>query len=173
MWTEETVETLKKYALEGRSAAWIAAAIGAPSRSAVIGKANRIGVKLNGLRAGPIGRGSCLQPPQSPIAWGHTRSPIAREPRSERQPLAGRGISRARSGVAISRQKRRAEHRMFATAEVGEMRRIGLADIREAECRWPLGDPLEEDFAFCGLEVVKGHAYCAGHCRLVYRSPRA
>ncbi len=176
MWTEETVETLKKYALEGRSAAWIAAAIGAPSRSAVIGKANRIGVKLNGLRTASIGRGSCLQPPPQAISWGRTRSsPIARE-RSERQPLAdtpwGRGGSRARSRAqAISRPTRRADHWMFATAEVGEMRRIGLAEIREAECRWPIGDPTQEDFAFCGLQVAKGRAYCAGHCRLVYRSP--
>ena len=48
MWTEQTVETLKKFASEGKSAAWIAAALGAPSRNAVIGKANRIGIKLNG-----------------------------------------------------------------------------------------------------------------------------
>src|SRR5208283_143936 len=69
--SEQTVETLKKLALEGRSAAWIAAALGAPSRSAVIGKANRIGVKLNGgLRSGPIGERSRLEPPPPGIPWG-------------------------------------------------------------------------------------------------------
>jgi GcrA cell cycle regulator len=49
------------------------------------------------------------------------------------------------------------------------MRRIGLLDIAEADCRWPIGDPVEDDFAYCGLPISKGHAYCAGHCRLAYR----
>ena len=48
LWTAEAVENLKKLALEGRSASVIAAALGAASRNAVIGKANRIGIKLNG-----------------------------------------------------------------------------------------------------------------------------
>ncbi len=47
-WTAEAIETLIRLALEGRSASFIAAALGAASRNAVIGKANRIGVKLNG-----------------------------------------------------------------------------------------------------------------------------
>ena len=48
MWTDEAIDTLRRLALEGRSASSIAAALGAPSRNAVIGKANRIGIKLGG-----------------------------------------------------------------------------------------------------------------------------
>ena len=48
MWTEAAIETLRQLALEGKSASTIAAALGAPSRNAVIGKANRIGIKLTG-----------------------------------------------------------------------------------------------------------------------------
>ena len=48
LWTEEAVEVLKRLALEGRSASVIAAALGAASRNAVIGKASRIGIRLNG-----------------------------------------------------------------------------------------------------------------------------
>src|SRR5271156_2586041 len=48
MWTDAAIETLRQMALEGKSASTIAAALGAPSRNAVIGKANRIGVKLTG-----------------------------------------------------------------------------------------------------------------------------
>ena len=54
------------------------------------------------------------------------------------------------------------------------MRRVGFADIEEVNCcRWPLGDPTDEDFAYCGLETAKGHSYCAGHCRMAYRPPKA
>ncbi len=153
MWTEQTVETLKKLAREGRSAAWIAAALGAPSRSAVIGKASRIGIKLNGAMRSP---------------------PVEDESGSRRQQptnsLLGHALSRPRGrALAIPGQERCSDRWTIATAEVGEMRRIGFTEIGEAECRWPLGDPAQEDFAYCGLQVAKGHAYCAGHCRLVYR----
>jgi len=57
LWTAEAVEDLKRLALEGRSASAIAAAVGAASRNAVIGKANRIGIKLNGDgRAALVGK---------------------------------------------------------------------------------------------------------------------
>ena len=175
MWTEQTIETLKKFALEGRSAAWIAAALGAPSRNAVIGKANRIGVKLNGVRSAPYGEGSGLES-QPTIPWGRRAHPNGEASRPQRQALADspsrRAVSRARSRApAIVGERRQADRRIFATAEVGEMRRVGFTEIREIECRWPLGDPTMEDFAYCGLQVARGHAYCAGHCRLAYRLP--
>ncbi len=175
MWTEQTVETLKKLALEGRSAAWIAEAIGAPSRSAVIGKANRIGIKLNGApaRSGPAAKRSRFNADSRESSWAGAVT--VERPRIQRSPPAetpwGRTVSRARARGAAVRQEKRRDRWLFASTEVGEMRRIGLAAIGEAECRWPLGDPTEEDFAFCGLQVARGHAYCAGHCRMVYRTP--
>src|SRR5690242_17091641 len=66
MWTEATIETLRRLALEGKSASVIAAAIGAPSRNAVIGKANRIGVKLSGNLHGPAPRRSATEHPRRP-----------------------------------------------------------------------------------------------------------
>lgn len=173
MWTEQSIESLRRFANEGKSAAWIAVALGAPSRNAVIGKANRIGVKLNG---GPVR--SSLEPPRPETAWGPKRArSIADNSRMEGrlgQAPRARSASRARGRVpAISREKLRLDRWMYATAEVGEMRRIALAEIAEVECRWPIGDPLQEDFAYCGLAVAKGHTYCAGHCRLAYRAPNS
>ncbi len=177
MWTEQTVETLRKFALEGKSAAWIAKVIGAPSRNAVIGKANRIGIKLNGgMGLASSGEGSPMAPPPA-NPWERKRPPrIEGEPRSQRRTAEyiswSRAASRARTGLpAIAREQIRADRRTYGKAEVGEMRRVGLAEIGEVECRWPLGDPTEDDFAYCGLPIAKGHAYCAGHCRLAYRPP--
>lgn len=180
MWTEQTVETLKQFAFEGKSAAWIAVALGAPSRNAVIGKANRIGIKLNGGMGHPSQKEALpLAPLAQQIPWGRKRSPpIEGEPGAERGTGAEAGwrqrIARAPSRVpAVAREKLRADRRTYAAAEVGEMRRIGLVDIGKVECRWPLGDPTQEDFAYCGLPIARGHAYCAGHCRLAYRSPNS
>jgi len=158
LWTQEAVEALRRLALEGRSATVIAAALGAASRNAVIGKANRIGVKLNGGGAGSpaerIGTGA-----ERPRGRPRAASSTALVPR--KQPLA----------PALPRERKPAW--IFADAEVGEMLRVGLEDVREANCRWPLGDPADEDFAYCGLPPAEGHSYCAGHCRMAYRPPGA
>ena len=144
----------------------------------MIGKANRIGVKLNGgMRSTPPGAQN--SPPQPRGPWGRNRAGGLEGARRGRpggvvvawgEGATGRGRSRQAVGF---RDKLRADRRIFAAAEVGEMRRIGLVEIGEFECRWPLGDPSQDDFAYCGLEIAKGRPYCAGHCRLVYRVPNA
>ena len=142
MWTEEAIAILKRLALEGRSANVIAQALGAASRNAVIGKANRIGVRLNG-----DGRGSAPRP-----ASGAGRAALP-FPRDARMRPPGR----------------RKAAWTFAAADVGDMRRLRLEDIMQPACRWPLGDPRCGDFAYCGLAPVEGRSYCAGHCRMAYR----
>ncbi len=144
LWTDEAVERLKRLALEGFSAAGIAAALGASSRNAVIGKASRIGIKLNGG-----GRASAPPPPRA-AANGARRPAPAPLPNQVRTPAW-----------------------IFANAEVGEMRGVRFQDIRHLACRWPIGDPANGDFAYCGLAAAAGRPYCAGHCRIAYRPPTA
>jgi GcrA cell cycle regulator len=36
-------------------------------------------------------------------------------------------------------------------------------------CKWPIGHPGEEDFYFCGKEVIPGKPYCGEHCVVAYR----
>ena len=158
LWTAEAVEDLKRLALEGRSASVIAAALGAASRNAVIGKANRIGIKLNG-----DGRASC--PARTPAGAHRPQWAAIARPR----PLAA---SRA-PPPPLARPPERKAAWTFAEAEVGEMRRVRFEEIREFACRWPLGDPRSGDFAYCGLTPAEGHSYCAGHCRMAYQTPKA
>jgi GcrA cell cycle regulator len=157
LWTEEAVEVLKELALAGRSASAIAAALGEASRSAVIGKANRIGIKLNGGRGGYNARRD---------ASGYAPSAIG----GYGPPACSR---RAKLRPALSRAPERKAAWSFAEAEVGEMRRVGFGEIREFVCRWPLGDPMSGDFAYCGLKSANGRSYCAGHCRMAYQPPKA
>ncbi len=35
-------------------------------------------------------------------------------------------------------------------------------------CLWPLGDPGEADFHFCGAPAVEGKPYCPEHCARAY-----
>jgi GcrA cell cycle regulator len=36
-------------------------------------------------------------------------------------------------------------------------------------CSWPVGDPKESDFHFCGAAVEPGRPYCAEHCAVAYQ----
>jgi GcrA cell cycle regulator len=49
--------------------------------------------------------------------------------------------------------------------------RCSLSDLQEWNCRWPIGDPGNADFGFCGKNSVDGLPYCAAHVRLAYRLP--
>jgi GcrA cell cycle regulator len=156
MWTEAAIETLRQLALEGKSASSIAAALGAPSRNAVIGKANRIGIKLTGNI-------HCLAPRAARPSMERPRRPaIARTD----SPLWKRAVV-----PAVPRERKPAW--AFAEAQVGEMLKVGLEEIREDSCRWPLGDPTSEEFVYCGVQTAKGRSYCAGHCRMAYKPPNA
>ena len=45
---------------------------------------------------------------------------------------------------------------------------IGIMDLKINTCRWPIGDPTDEDFHFCGKNTVMGKPYCAEHCAMAY-----
>jgi GcrA cell cycle regulator len=47
---------------------------------------------------------------------------------------------------------------------------VKLADLKERMCRWPVGDPKEADFHFCGCQVTPGLPYCAEHAKTAYQA---
>jgi len=47
--------------------------------------------------------------------------------------------------------------------------RIDLLDLREMHCRWPIGDPQDNAFHFCGRQKATAIAYCEHHARLAYQ----
>lgn len=45
---------------------------------------------------------------------------------------------------------------------------IKLIDLDSHTCRWPIGDPRDEDFCFCGKKVRTGQTYCDEHAQMAY-----
>lgn len=43
-----------------------------------------------------------------------------------------------------------------------------LLELEANECRWPLGDPRQEGFHFCGAQQVLGRPYCIQHWQLSF-----
>jgi GcrA cell cycle regulator len=50
------------------------------------------------------------------------------------------------------------DDRMRAMSEL-----TALADLKDNDCRWPIGDPQSQAFGFCARERIPGKPYCGPH----------
>jgi GcrA cell cycle regulator len=46
---------------------------------------------------------------------------------------------------------------------------VTIMELREAMCRFPLGDPTSPEFRFCGARAITGLPYCSHHARIAYQ----
>jgi GcrA cell cycle regulator len=153
-WTDERVELLKKLWAEGLSASQIAGELGNVTRNAVIGKVHRLG--LSG-RAKP-NRSSASRPrrPRAP-----------RAPRGEGSYVSVGNTALKTNAVAVAVPK--AEPAPVAELVIPPAERKSILELTESTCKWPIGDPMEEDFHFCGRDSEIGMPYCTHHARIAYQ----
>lgn len=45
---------------------------------------------------------------------------------------------------------------------------VTLETVSDRTCRWPIGDPQDRSFHFCGNAPKAGKPYCEGHCKNAY-----
>ncbi len=53
-----------------------------------------------------------------------------------------------------------------------EPERVGMLTLLELQlndCRWPMGDPRDPAFRYCGQRINR-HSYCAAHSRLAFET---
>lgn len=139
-WTDERVSVLKKLWGEGHTAAEIAKELGGVTRNAVIGKAHRL--KLSG-RVSPI------QQNKKPA-----NKPIERKVEKKSTQIA----SKTSPVVPLAPVEKKRE------------KLYGLTDLGPRMCRWPIGDPREQEFGFCGDGSMSGLPYCAEHAKAAYQA---
>ena len=141
-WTDERVQVLRDLA-PTHSCGKIAARLGC-TRNAVIGKAARIGVSLS--KAGnpevsflPLPTSPFI-PPQKIVC--ETKPP----PPKIVIPTAPKPLPKiVCEPVAL-------------TPKV-------IGELSDCDCAWPLGDPMKEDFRYCGAPKAD-RRYCASHAKM-------
>lgn len=47
---------------------------------------------------------------------------------------------------------------------------LPLLELNARMCRWPIGDPQEEGFGFCGAPNRPGLPYCTEHAKVAYQA---
>lgn len=150
-WTEERVELLKKLWMGGFSARQVAGELGdGVTRNAVIGKVHRLKISR---RAKPA----------------NTAPRVRTAPRRARRSKYGRHAQAAFDGAMLKMEEDVAPEvqELFIPLE----ERIGLLELSETTCKWPIGDPLNTDFYFCGQHSEDGKPYCEFHSRRAYLHP--
>ena len=141
-WTDTRTERLKKLWADGHSASGIAALLGEVTRNAVIGKVHRLGL---------AGRKTT------------SRRPVPRRtsPRRNGSGCAGRRLPPARI-------VRPASPLVPAPLPSVAALMLPLRQLRADQCRWPIGDPKEAGFGFCGCQKAPGIPYCGHHAAIAY-----
>ena len=159
-WTDERVELLKKLWAEGLSASQIAPQLGGVSRNAVIGKVHRL--KLSGR-----GRASAAQPraKKAPAAAGPAKSAASRPVRTVTASIGATALAVQFDAEPVARQVLRPVENVVVPIS----RKLGLLQLTERTCKWPNGDPLAEEFSFCGNEAGETGPYCGYHSRIAYQ----
>ncbi|HEY2706657.1 MAG TPA: GcrA family cell cycle regulator [Caulobacteraceae bacterium] len=143
-WNEERIEALTKMWREGLSASQVARQLGGVSRSAVIGKVHRLGIAGRDAPARPHNVGGRPSTRIRATAGG-----VVRRPETPRTP---RIIIPSAPRVAFE---------VPATATIHS--------LTDHACRWPIGEPDQEGFGFCGRLRSGPGAYCAGHAPMATR----
>ena len=145
-WTDDRVALLRKLWAEGLSASQIAKQLGGVTRNAVIGKVHRLGL---------AGRATPSRPAKRPV-------------RASRPRVMGPSVPRLRMPSSMP------------TVVIPDLEPLKLEDgnaatvltLSDSMCKYPIGDPTDANFAFCGRGSASG-PYCQDHARLAYQPSQA
>jgi len=164
-WTDERVERLTKLWAEGLSASQIAAQLGGVSRNAVIGKVHRLNLPGRAKAGGnPAAARTQKRATIAPRAPTFAPRPVVRPvARAEGGEINKDGIDTG-TVHAVTAYKPASSNVVVPIS-----RRLGLTELTERTCKWPVGDPLKDDFHFCGSESPDSSPYCAYHAKLAYQ----
>lgn len=159
-WTEEKVADLK-HLLTGEplSGSEIAAKLNM-SRSAIVSKTRRMGWKLPRDKK------------QAAAAQSRPESPRSK---FYERPATVKTVKRLK---VVKHQPVRFEHDEFIEREQPKDENIPLGQRRTLleltpwKCRWPVGDPGQSDFFFCGAITADAKPYCKHHCAVAFQPLR-
>jgi GcrA cell cycle regulator len=155
-WTDELVDQLRQAWMDGKSASQIANLLGhGLTRNAVIGKVHRLGL---------AGR---AKSPSAASIHARTSQPRVVRP-SVPRPVAAPRIVRGATALAFHAQPLAEPEPDLESVVLPMSLKVTIVELKEAMCRWPLGDPTSPDFRYCGSPSQSG-PYCPYHGRLAYQ----
>lgn len=146
IWTDEAVEELKRMWDRGMTTGQIAKVLNV-TKNSIIGKVHRL----------------CLTARPSPIKKTSEKK--------EKKTVVSQNIEKpVKTNIKTMPEApvKDCGESIKVTAPVVEETNIPLVKLDNHTCRWPLGDPRDDDFCFCGKKVKTGQTYCEEHAAIAY-----
>lgn len=170
-WTDQMVEDLKKMWKEGLTTGEIGKRLGV-SKNSIVGKVHRLG--LSG-RPSPIKKKTDAAPQEAKKETSPQNSKTEAAPADVSMPQKESPAVKATEKKAPAVEKEEiSEPLAFKSTpryEISREGKIALTELDNHTCRWPIGDPKDENFHFCGRRVRLGQTYCEEHAALAYVKP--
>lgn len=165
-WTDERIEELRRLWAEGLSASQIAKMLGGVTRNAVIGKIHRMGLsgRVKTVRANKPRAAAPAPQRKAPAARpaGPSPAPRVMAVGSAAVKVVGReALLEAPAPVSLPAP---------AAAVVPIGGGVSFLELSPTQCRWPVGDPVGDEFVFCGARCESGEVYCRGHGEVAFPS---
>ncbi len=153
-WTEERVSELKKLWAEGHSASQIAKQLGGVTRNAVIGKVHRLGLSGRATPSRPVKRPPRLARPKPQVTTARTTTTT---PKTNDAPIQTPVRTPAKPAVNVQPKR------------LGNGDMVTVMTVKDTMCKWPIGDPADPNFGFCGHKTDGSSPYCTEHARMAFQ----
>ena len=185
-WTDQMVEDLRVMWKQGLTTAEIGKRLGV-SKNSIVGKDHRLGLS---------GRPSPIKKKENSEEVEVKTSAPTKEKTAKPEKESGKNPANApkekvkeaktvqpsveKELEKVEPEKKEIKYTVKAEPEVKECfksdmeksaKAVSLMELDNHTCRWPLGDPKDENFRFCGKKVRIGQTYCEEHAAIAYVKP--
>lgn len=160
-WTDEMVDQLREMWKQGLTTGEIGKRLGV-SKNSIVGKVHRLGLS---------GRPSPIKKKESPISVvdaDETPTPAKNKSEKTLSPKPQKQEKVVVAPVKSSETEVIVEEKIDIVPSSHPNGKTSLTDLDNHTCRWPIGDPKDENFHFCGRKVRIGQTYCDEHANIAY-----
>jgi GcrA cell cycle regulator len=157
-WTDGRLDHLKVRWSQGATARQISQELGhGISRCAVLGKIHRLRIEdASPHVTGPGDRIDAGRPVLKPVQFAGAE-------RSRRPRVLPTWVVNAKPYIDD----------VGVDADIPHSQRRSFSELNGGTCRWPVSEPGQSNFFFCGVEPLPTKPYCAAHCARAYRRREA
>jgi len=183
-WTEEMVESLKKMWDEGLSTGEIGRRLGV-SKNSIVGKVHRLQLvarpspikKKDGT---PVIKTKSQTKEKNKTTKKDTTTASEKKeekkpttPKVEVKPVENTQPENKQIHVKVPTKDKNIDSFINVSIPVSHTPKkpgdkVTVTDLDNHTCRWPIGDPKDENFHFCGANVRIGQTYCEEHAAIAY-----